>query len=99
VGDRGERSDSLTLDRIMEILATDLKERGMEFRVSSDPLTDAAWIVLFKRIYTRARAPKCSVATANAPGQDSHGSAGTQERRPGRDLKTVSVRTPSRTGH
>jgi len=51
VGDCGERADSLTLDRIMHILATDLKERRLEFQLPSAPLTDGAWISLLKRVY------------------------------------------------
>jgi hypothetical protein len=42
VGDSGERADSLTLDRIMEIFVSDLKEQQVEFQVPSDPLTDTA---------------------------------------------------------
>jgi len=53
VGDRGLRADSLTLDRIMEILTTDLRIRDVEFRRPSDPLTSAAWIALLNQIYGR----------------------------------------------
>jgi hypothetical protein len=56
VGDSGERADSLTLDRIMEILASDLKKRHVEFQVPSDPLKDTAWIVLLERTYVAGRA-------------------------------------------
>lgn len=53
VGDSEERADSLTLDRIMEIFASDLKDQHVEFQVPSDPLTDTAWTALLARIYVR----------------------------------------------
>jgi hypothetical protein len=81
VGDSGERADSLTLGRIMEILAKDLKKRQVEFQVPSDPLTDTEWIVLLERIYVRTRARQFSVVTASVSGQDSQDSAGTHHRR------------------
>jgi hypothetical protein len=76
VGDSGGRADSLTLDRIMEILASDLKERHVEFQVPSDPLTDTAWIALLARIYGRRPTAQFSVATTNVSGQDSQDPAG-----------------------
>lgn len=81
LGDSGERADSLTLDRIVEILASDLKERHVEFQVPSDPLTDTAWIALLERVYVRTRAPQLSVATANVSGQDSQDSPETHHHR------------------
>ena len=63
VGDRGKRAEILTLDRITEILATDLKERGVQFQVPSDPLTDTAWAALLKRIYVRSGAAQFSTTS------------------------------------
>jgi hypothetical protein len=68
VGDSGERADSLTLDRIMEIFASDLKEQHVEFQVPSDPLTDTAWSALLGRIYVRTWAAQFSIATTNVSG-------------------------------
>ena len=51
VRDREPRPDSLTLDRIMEIFIADLRHRGVEFRVPSEPLADTPWILLLQRIY------------------------------------------------
>lgn len=47
----GSRLGNLTLDRIMEIFVTDLRNRCIDFHVPSDPLTDTAWILLLQRIY------------------------------------------------
>jgi hypothetical protein len=44
-------TDHLTLDRIMEIFTTDLRHRGVDFQMPSDPLTDTLWILLLQRIY------------------------------------------------
>ena len=46
------RPDNLTLNRIMEIFLTDLRNRSINFDVPSDPLTDTAWILLLQRTYT-----------------------------------------------
>jgi len=45
------RPVNLTLDRVMEILARDLRQRGIDFHVPADPLTDTPWILLLQRIY------------------------------------------------
>jgi hypothetical protein len=51
VRDRDSSTDNLTLDRIMAIFTTDLRHRGLDFQVPSDPLADTAWILLLQRIY------------------------------------------------
>lgn len=51
VRDRGPRPDDLALDRIMAILTGDLGQRGIEFDMPSDPLSDTEWILLLQRIY------------------------------------------------
>jgi hypothetical protein len=51
IGDRASNADNLTLDRIMSIFSTDLRHRGVDFQVPSDPLADTAWILLLQRIY------------------------------------------------
>jgi hypothetical protein len=43
--------DHLTLDRIMEIFTADLRHRGIDFQVLSDPLTDTPWILLLQRVH------------------------------------------------
>jgi hypothetical protein len=45
------RPDNLTLDRIMAIFIADLRHRGIDFHVPSDPLADTAWILLLQGIY------------------------------------------------
>ena len=45
------RPDHLTLDRTMEIFTADLRRRGIDFHVPSDPLSDTAWIVTLQRTY------------------------------------------------
>jgi hypothetical protein len=45
------KPDNLNLDRIMAVFTTDLRHRGIDFRVPSDPLTDTTWILLLQRIY------------------------------------------------
>ena len=42
---------NLTLDRIMEIFIANLRHRGFDFTVPSDPLSDAEWILLLQRVY------------------------------------------------
>ena len=76
VGDSKERADSLTLDRIMEIFASDLKEQHVEFQVPSDPLTDTAWAALLARSYVRTCAAHFSIATTKVLGQDSQDTVG-----------------------
>lgn len=51
VQDRESTRDTLTLDRIMDILVADLRNRGIEFQVPSHPLVDTQWILLLQRIY------------------------------------------------
>ena len=51
VRDRESRPDNLTLDRTMAIFKADLRHRGIEFHVPSDPLADTAWITLLQRVY------------------------------------------------
>jgi hypothetical protein len=51
IRNRESRPDNVTLDRIMEILVTDLRNRCIDFDVPSDPLTDNAWILLLQRTY------------------------------------------------
>jgi hypothetical protein len=51
VQDRESSTDNLTVDRIMEIFTADLRHRGVDFQVPSDPLTDTAWISVLQRIY------------------------------------------------
>jgi hypothetical protein len=51
VRDELPRPDSLTLDRVMAIFKSDLADKGIDFRVPSDPLTDAEWILLLQRVY------------------------------------------------
>ena len=46
------RHDNLTLDRTMEIFIADLRNRGIDFELPSDPLADTRWILLLQRIYT-----------------------------------------------
>ena len=45
------RPGDLSLDRTMEILITDLRRRGIDFHVPSDPLADTAWILMLQRTY------------------------------------------------
>jgi len=51
VRERDSRPDNLNLDRIMAIFTTDLRHRGINFHVPSDPLADTAWILLLQRTY------------------------------------------------
>jgi hypothetical protein len=45
------RPQGLTLDRVMEIFIADLRNRGIDFEVPSDPLADTPWILLLQRVY------------------------------------------------
>ena len=51
IGDRRPNTGNLTLDHIMSIFTADLRNRGMDFQVSSDPLADTTWILQLQRIY------------------------------------------------
>ena len=51
IGDRESDAGDLTLDRIMAIVTADLRHRGVDFQMPSDPLTDTTWILLLQRIY------------------------------------------------
>jgi hypothetical protein len=51
VRDRESKPDNLTLERIMAILIADLRHRGIDFQVPSDPLAHTPWILLLQRIY------------------------------------------------
>jgi hypothetical protein len=51
VRDSESRPDNLTLDRIMDIFASDLRRRMVDFQTPSDPLTKTAWILLLQRVY------------------------------------------------
>jgi hypothetical protein len=45
------KPDNLTLDRIMAIFIADLRRRGIDFHVPSDPLSDTGWILMLQRTY------------------------------------------------
>lgn len=51
VRDRDSRPDNLSPDRIMTTFVVDLRHRGIDFQIPSDPLADTAWILLLQRIY------------------------------------------------
>jgi hypothetical protein len=51
VRDRESRPDGLTFDQIMAILTADLRRRGIDFQVPSNPLSDTPWLLLLQRIY------------------------------------------------
>jgi hypothetical protein len=57
VRDGRPRPDDLTLDRIMAVFTADLRQRGVDFHIPSDPLSDTAWILLLQRIYAHPAAP------------------------------------------
>ena len=50
---RSSRSstDNLTLDRIMAIFTADLRHRGIDFHLPSDPLDNTSWILFLQGIY------------------------------------------------
>jgi hypothetical protein len=52
------RPENLTLDRITEIFTADLRHRGIDFRVPSEPLADTAWIFLLQRTYVEPSAAR-----------------------------------------
>jgi hypothetical protein len=51
IEERASSAENLTLDRIISIFSADLRRRGVEFQVPSEPLTDPAWTLLLQRIY------------------------------------------------
>jgi hypothetical protein len=51
IGSRPANADDLTLGRIMAIFTADLRDRGADFRMPSDPLTDTAWMLMLQRVY------------------------------------------------
>ena len=51
VRDDDSKPENLNLDRIMAIFRADLRHRGIDFHVPSDPSADTAWILLLQRIY------------------------------------------------
>jgi hypothetical protein len=57
VRDRESKPENLTLDRIMAIFSADLRHRGIDFHVPSDPLADTPWILLLQRIYVGPTPP------------------------------------------
>jgi hypothetical protein len=46
-----EHTDDLDNDRVFEMLIDDLRARGLDFEVPSDPITDQAFIALLTRVY------------------------------------------------
>ena len=56
IGDRQSNTGNLTLDRIIAIFTADLRSRGVDFQIPSDPLTDTTWILLLQRIYAHPTA-------------------------------------------
>jgi hypothetical protein len=46
-----DHTDDLTHERVFEILLADLRRRGVEFRVPSDPLTDRDFIAVVNSVY------------------------------------------------
>jgi hypothetical protein len=46
-----ERSESLTIDRVMSIFISDLRRRSIDFRIPADPLSDNEWMTLLDRTY------------------------------------------------
>jgi hypothetical protein len=43
--------ETLTLDRTTTVFIADLRHRGIDFDVPSDPLADRGWILFLQRIY------------------------------------------------
>jgi hypothetical protein len=41
----------LTLDRVMNILIADLRQRAIDFSIPADPLSDRDWMTLLDRVY------------------------------------------------
>ncbi|AZI34937.1 hypothetical protein NT2_02_05650 [Caenibius tardaugens NBRC 16725] len=46
-----DHTDDLTHDQVFDMIITDLKARGEQFEVPTDPLTDQAFIGLLTRVY------------------------------------------------
>jgi hypothetical protein len=44
-------SESLNLDRVMNIFIADLRKRKVDFRVPADPLPDKTWIATLDSVY------------------------------------------------
>jgi hypothetical protein len=51
VRDRELKDDILSLDRVMAIFTADLRRRSVGFDVPSNPLADAAWLLLLQQTY------------------------------------------------
>ena len=51
VRDRELKNDNLDLDRVMAIFKADLGRRNVHFDMPSDPLANAAWLLLLQRTY------------------------------------------------
>ena len=51
VRDRELKNDNLDLDRVMAIFTADLRRRNLDFDMPSDPLANAAWLLLLQRTY------------------------------------------------
>jgi len=51
VRNKEAKPDNLNLDRTMAIFIADLRRRGVDFHLPSDPLADTAWILLLQRTY------------------------------------------------
>ena len=49
VRDRELKDDILSLDRVMAIFTADLRRRSVGFDVPSNPLADAAWLLLLQQ--------------------------------------------------
>jgi hypothetical protein len=56
----------LTLDRVMVIFIDDLRQRGTDFRIPTNPLSDGEWIALLGRTY--AESPTSGTATKSVSG-------------------------------
>lgn len=48
------RVEPLTLDRVMDIFAADLRRRNVEFRIPTDPLSDHEWRASLLKVYAPA---------------------------------------------
>jgi hypothetical protein len=56
VRERELGTNNLALDRIMSIFSGNLRHRGVDFQMPSDPLTDTTWILLLQRTYAHPTA-------------------------------------------
>ena len=59
VRDHDAKPDNLSLDRIMAIFLANLRHRGIDFDVPSNPLADTPWILFLQRIYAPPTATPC----------------------------------------